>query len=102
MSGLELMMLTSFEVVRFENRAKISVTALFLFCLTFGASGAAQEADEADDDIDLFVVVPHLEDRELGEPNLDDEGEPVVWDHPLPYCRYHLGSVLYPRRLSRT
>jgi len=78
-------MLTSFEVVRFENRAQISMTALFLFCLTFGASGAAQEADEADDDIDLFVVVPHLEDRELGEPNLDDEGEPVVWDHPLPF-----------------
>jgi hypothetical protein len=85
MSGLESMMLTSFEVVRFENRAQISVTALFLFCLTFGASGAAQEANEADDDIDLFVVVPHLEDRELGEPNLDDEGEPVAWDHPLPF-----------------
>ena len=29
--------------------------------------------------------MPHLEDRELGEPNLDGEGEVVIWDHPLPF-----------------
>ena len=28
--------------------------------------------------------MPHLEDRELGEPALDGEGEVVIWDHPLP------------------
>ena len=30
--------------------------------------------EELEDDLDIFVIVPHLEDRELGEPNLDDEG----------------------------
>ena len=41
--------------------------------------------EELEDDLDIFVIVPHLEDRELGEPNLDDEGEVVIWDHPLPF-----------------
>ena len=43
-------------------------------------------SDESrEDDLDMFVIVPHLEDRELGEPNLDDEGDVVIWDHPLPF-----------------
>jgi len=46
---------------------------------------AANEFEEADDGLDIMVVVPHLEDRELGEPNVDEEGEPVIWDHPLPF-----------------
>ena len=33
----------------------------------------------------MFVILPHLEDRELGEPNIDEEGAPVIWDHPLPF-----------------
>ena len=41
--------------------------------------------EQREDDLDIFVIVPHLEDRELGEPNLDDEGEVVIWDHPLPF-----------------
>ena len=41
--------------------------------------------EELEDDLDIFVIVPHLEDRELGEPNLDDDGEVVIWDHPLPF-----------------
>ena len=41
--------------------------------------------ESGEDDLDMFVIVPHLEDRELGEPNLDDEGDVVIWDHPLPF-----------------
>ena len=26
-----------------------------------------------------------MEYRELGEPNLDDDGEVIIWDHPLPF-----------------
>jgi len=29
--------------------------------------------------------IPQLEDRDLGQPNLDDEGEPVRWHRPLPF-----------------
>ena len=53
------------------------------FCMT--ACAIADEFEESEDDLDMFVVVPHLEDRELGEPNVDEGGVPVVWDHPLPF-----------------
>ena len=49
-----------------------------------GSSETSSE-EELEDDLDIFVIVPHLEDRELGEPNLDDDGEVVIWDHPLPF-----------------
>lgn len=49
-----------------------------------GSSETSSEG-ELEDDLDMFVIVPHLEDRELGEPNIDDEGEVVIWDHPLPF-----------------
>lgn len=49
------------------------------------ASPEALSEATPDEDLDIFVVVPHLEDRELGEPNLDETGELVVWDHPLPF-----------------
>lgn len=54
---------------------------------TPACSDVSQPSSEEpeDDDLDLFVVVPHLEDRELGEPNLDERGEAVIWDHPLPF-----------------
>jgi hypothetical protein len=54
-----------------------------LFCMT--SCAIADEFEESEDDLDMFVVVPHLEDRELGEPNVDEGGVPVVWDHPLPF-----------------
>ena len=54
-----------------------------LFCMT--SCAIADEFEESEDDLDMFVVVPHLEDRELGEPNVDEDGVPVVWDHPLPF-----------------
>ena len=54
-----------------------------LFCMT--SCGLADEFEESENDLDMFVVVPHLEDRELGEPNVDGGGVPVVWDHPLPF-----------------
>ena len=38
-----------------------------------------------DDLIDLHVVVPHLEGRELGEANIDTQGNKIIWDHPLPF-----------------
>jgi hypothetical protein len=34
---------------------------------------------------DLYVAVAHLEDRNLGEPNTEDNGEQRVWEHPLPF-----------------
>ena len=43
------------------------------------------QREDGEEALDIFVVVPHLEDRELGEPNLDDEGEVLIWDHPLPF-----------------
>ena len=52
---------------------------------TCSDSLVAEPAESLEDDLDMFVIVPHLEDRELGEPNLDDEGEVVIWDHPLPF-----------------
>ena len=48
-----------------------------------GNADSALGEDEAEDD--MFVILPHLEDRELGEPNIDEEGAPVIWDHPLPF-----------------
>ena len=48
-------------------------------------SSETSSEEELEDDLDIFVIVPHLEDRELGEPNLDDDGEVVIWDHPLPF-----------------
>ena len=38
-----------------------------------------------EDEDDMFVILPHLEDRELGEPNIDEDGAPVIWNHPLPF-----------------
>jgi hypothetical protein len=49
-----------------------------------GSSETSSEG-ELEGDLDMFVIVPHSEDRELGEPNIDDEGEVVIWDHPLPF-----------------
>ena len=54
-----------------------------LFCMT--SCAIADEFEESENHLDVFVVVPHLEDRELGEPNVDEGGVPVVWDHPLPF-----------------
>ncbi len=39
----------------------------------------------AEETIDLFVVVPHLEDREIGDANVDEQGNNLVWNHPLPF-----------------
>lgn len=39
----------------------------------------------AEETIDLFVVVPHLEDRDIGDANVDEQGNNLVWNHPLPF-----------------
>ena len=48
------------------------------------SSVGISESGQVEDEDDMFVIVPHLEDRELGEPNIDKEGAPVIWEHPLP------------------
>lgn len=58
---------------------------LLLIGLFLTSYAIADEREDPEGDLDLFVVVPHLEDRELGERTVDDEGEPVIWDHPLPF-----------------
>lgn len=49
------------------------------------SSVGISESGQVEDEDDMFVIVPHLEDRELGEPNIDEEGAPVIWEHPLPF-----------------
>ena len=55
--------------------------------LSADCSEALADAASAlvEDPIDLHVAVAHLEDRELGEPNTEDNGERRVWEHPLPF-----------------
>ena len=38
----------------------------------------ADEFEESEDDLDMFMVVPDLEDRESGEPSVDGGGVPAV------------------------
>lgn len=38
-----------------------------------------------DELIDLYVVVPHLEGRELGQANTDAQGNQIIWGRPLPF-----------------
>ena len=49
------------------------------------SSAESSERPLGEDEDDMFVILPHLEDRELGEPNIDEEGAPVIWNHPLPF-----------------
>ena len=37
------------------------------------------------EDFQTITLYPNLEERELGEPNLDEEGERVIWKQKLPF-----------------
>jgi hypothetical protein len=45
----------------------------------------AWQAPEWEHDYQTTQIYPTLEERELGEPNIDDDGERVIWHRKLPF-----------------
>jgi len=45
----------------------------------------AWQAPEWEHDYQTIQIYPTLEERELGEPNIDDDGERVIWHRKLPF-----------------
>ena len=52
------------------------------------------------DEDDTFFRLPHLYDRELGGPNVNEDGAPVVWDYPLPFLGHAVTDLAFELPLT--